>query len=766
MKHRKYLSIIVVLAMIFTVLFPTTVFAKGNGGGNGGGKGSSTVQHGKGRSSGDTAIGEDGGGTGEGEDGSGENEGSSGKGADKKGGVNRGGSGERGSGGSASKKGSSNKGGGSSSEGTVTLSVTVVWPENVNHPSEVKVTLNKYTEEDDGTVTVTSDTKTTVDGVATFISEPTGDKCELVGQEVPGFTAENVDGFTLTGDVKAVEKELVYEIADASVTVTLNKDELVLAEGYSETLTAAIEPVYAETKSTDWSSSNTDVAIVDGGVVTAVGSGEAVITVTVTDAEDNIVTDTCTVKVGSVESLTGPDPIGAYEGELVDLPQTIEANLDNGEVLELPAVWKICNETVGTTYQVPDNVPPPFLTVELTGSIAHSDLSVTLKIYIVDPEDWMPITVDPMTVSLYSGEYALPEDTVCTLTATVFPIFAESELTWTSSNESVATVTVPDPANQLAAAVTAHSPGTCVITVKIEEYGYYASCIVNVAEAVAPVLIYPCDIDGNQSTEFTERDDVFINFDNFVKGSEPVTYYVKVEQTGSSRSLGNGEITLTAGDEPFNLYAVTGFSETKNYSHEYFVSMSSNPQYPLNDELTAKTNFKIGTAVPSVPEDKIHVTLDITDGYRANDEEGVVFILARLLDNIDIEDLDWTDYLDTSNSSYHRILTDPYDYRGSYDENVLLGSFTDEVKRKGVAQADGTIDWIDQTDDPDLETLKLGGYVLLEVDPKGYIDNLNSVDPNGDGTTLLKEVNLTRNGEIYRYITNTFNPVLFNQDEQ
>ena len=66
--------------------------------------------------------------------------------------------------------------------------------------------------------------------------------------------------------------------------VTLNKTELSLMEGKSETLVATVQPENATNKNVTWSSSNESVATVDNdGKVTAVSKGTATITVTTVD---------------------------------------------------------------------------------------------------------------------------------------------------------------------------------------------------------------------------------------------------------------------------------------------------------------------------------------------------------------------------------------------------------------------------------------------------------------------------------------------------
>jgi uncharacterized protein YjdB len=77
-------------------------------------------------------------------------------------------------------------------------------------------------------------------------------------------------------------------------SVELNKTELSLTEGESETLIAAVKPDDATDKTVTWSTSDKTIATVENGKVTAVKFGEATILVTTTDGNK---TATCTVTV-------------------------------------------------------------------------------------------------------------------------------------------------------------------------------------------------------------------------------------------------------------------------------------------------------------------------------------------------------------------------------------------------------------------------------------------------------------------------------------
>ncbi len=87
--------------------------------------------------------------------------------------------------------------------------------------------------------------------------------------------------------------------------VTLGTDKLELFTGESQTLTATVAPNNATNKNVTWGSNNPDVATVEGGTVTAVKAGEAIITVTT--AEGNY-TATCTVTVTDKTYTITADP--------------------------------------------------------------------------------------------------------------------------------------------------------------------------------------------------------------------------------------------------------------------------------------------------------------------------------------------------------------------------------------------------------------------------------------------------------------------------
>lgn len=88
--------------------------------------------------------------------------------------------------------------------------------------------------------------------------------------------------------------------------LTINKTSITLQEGNSDSITTAIRPNDAKNKSISWISSNSSVASVSGGTVTAIAPGTATITAGTTDGSN--LRKTCSVKVTKKPDPPKPKP--------------------------------------------------------------------------------------------------------------------------------------------------------------------------------------------------------------------------------------------------------------------------------------------------------------------------------------------------------------------------------------------------------------------------------------------------------------------------
>ncbi|MDY2929416.1 MAG: S-layer homology domain-containing protein [Clostridiaceae bacterium] len=117
-----------------------------------------------------------------------------------------------------------------------------------------------------------------------------------------GFLSYTVDAKHMTGDVEIYVEELDKSATISVTGVTLDKSALRLfVPGGEATLTATVIPSNAANQTVTWTSSDTTVAAVADGKVTAVGAGKATITVT---TEDGGHTASCAVTVQEGEELT------------------------------------------------------------------------------------------------------------------------------------------------------------------------------------------------------------------------------------------------------------------------------------------------------------------------------------------------------------------------------------------------------------------------------------------------------------------------------
>ncbi len=213
--------------------------------------------------------------------------------------------------------------------------------------------------------------------------------------------------------------------------VRLSDRTLTVPAGYSKQLTATVLPEDADDKTLVWASEDETIAAVDQtGKVTGVKAG----TVKITATANNGIMSSCDVTVTNdipVESVTVKGstktlkPLDSIQLEAVVLP----ANATNKAV-----TWSSSDPSVATVNQngVVTAVKAGSVTITVTTKDGGYSASwpITVEEVVYTPES--------LDLNYYSA--AVATQSTFELRAAVRPILADQSVTWSSSDESVATV--------------------------------------------------------------------------------------------------------------------------------------------------------------------------------------------------------------------------------------------------------------------------------------------------------------------------------------
>lgn len=257
-------------------------------------------------------------------------------------------------------------------------------------------------------------------------------------------------------------------------SVGLNKTELALEVGKTGTLEAKVEPSDATNKNVTWSSSNSEVATVDNGVVTAVSAGEAIITVT---TEDGAKTATCKVTVNAPQTV----PVTG-----VTLDKT-SLDLKTGDNTTLTATVNPESATNKDVTWISDK--PEIAAVEGGTVTAKAAGTAIIAVTTIDGGKiaTCKVTVTPKTVPVSSiqvqGKGVIYVGDTTKLTATITPDGASNKaVTWDSQNKDIATVDQQGNVKAL-------KVGTATITATAQDgSGISGSFVVTVQQADTTAL--------------------------------------------------------------------------------------------------------------------------------------------------------------------------------------------------------------------------------------------------------------------------------------
>lgn len=244
--------------------------------------------------------------------------------------------------------------------------------------------------------------------------------------------------------------------------IELDKSQISIVEGESETITAAISPSNATNSNIVWSSSDESVATVSNGVVTAVSAGSAEIKVS---SEDGNAIATCNVNVEKKYAL---EKI-SFESSKLMIDAGSTANI---KVLYTPenatyknVTWKSSKPAVATV----ENGTVKGIsagTSVITATSEDGGFKATCIVTVVQPVKVTGITLDKSTADIILNNTE-------TLVATISPTDATNKnVIWKSDNANIASVE-----NGM---VSAKSVGTTKVYAISEDGEYKAECIIKV----------------------------------------------------------------------------------------------------------------------------------------------------------------------------------------------------------------------------------------------------------------------------------------------
>ena len=293
------------------------------------------------------------------------------------------------------------------------------------------------------------------------------DKADVATVDESGkVTALKEGQATITAKAGEMTDACVVTVAKKVIpveSVTLDKKAVELVEGDETTLTATVKPDDATDKTVTWSTDKADVATVDeAGKVTAVKEGQASII-----AKAGEQADTCVVAVSKKFIPVSSVSLDKATLDLIKGQETtLAATVNPDDATDKTVTWTTSNAAVAT---VEDGK---------VKAVGGGSATITAKAGEQSATCAVTVTVPVSSVSLNKTTLGLVEGDDATITATVAPDDAtDKTVTWTTSNEAVATVENGK--------VVAVKEGEATITAKAGEKT--ATCTVTVAKKIIPV---------------------------------------------------------------------------------------------------------------------------------------------------------------------------------------------------------------------------------------------------------------------------------------
>ena len=259
----------------------------------------------------------------------------------------------------------------------------------------------------------------------------------------------------------------VQDYSDTHVTgVTLSEATVTITKGDTIALVATVTPSDAYDKSVTWSTSDSSVATVANGVVTAVGCGEATITVRTNDGG---YTAQC---VTTVENpVTGVSLNTNILNILTGLTYQLEATVVPSDACgDKSVTWSSNNTSVATVDSTGLVTTVAAGSAIVTVTTTVGSYTATCAVEVSEPVAVTGVTLDKNTLEINTRETSQ-------LVATVLPNNAtDKRVTWSTSDDTIATVDSDGVVSGVAS-------GSATITVTTTDGSFTAQCAVTVIHA-------------------------------------------------------------------------------------------------------------------------------------------------------------------------------------------------------------------------------------------------------------------------------------------
>ena len=348
---------------------------------------------------------------------------------------------------------------------------------------------------------------------------------------------------TITATVGSHTAECLVHVREVPLEgIDLDKTAITMNKGdKSEALVVSYNPEdTTDDKTVTWSSENEDIATVEDGVVTAVGAGTTTITAKVGEF-----TATCEVTVVVPLESISVEADGATDSLEVDdtVNLTVKYNPEDTTV-ERDVIWTSSDDTVATVDENGTVTAVKGGTATITATVNGISATCDIKVLI----HTTAIALGSSDLQLAKGQVSDP------IAVTYNPENTDDskDLTWTSSDEDVATVDENG-------VVTAVGGGTATIRATLNaNEDIYAECAVTVSVPLESITLT-----ADKETDSLEVGDTV----NLIVGYNPedTTVAKDVVWTSSDDAVAtvdNGTVTAVGGGTATITAAVNGISAT------------------------------------------------------------------------------------------------------------------------------------------------------------------------------------------------------------